>query len=80
MAARALIVIACIWIAGVAYGAGVTWPVFPLDMPAGDPEVQAAYDSAVWAHVIRHMLVALAPAAALIGLGWGLSRRQRAGQ
>ncbi|MCL4768392.1 MAG: hypothetical protein KJZ80_19415 [Hyphomicrobiaceae bacterium] len=72
-----LFVVACVWIAGVAYAAGVSWPVFPLDMPAGDPQVRAAYDSAVWAHVVRYGLIALVPAAALIGIGWSVSRRKR---
>lgn len=77
MAARALIVIACVWIAAVAYVAGATWPVFPLDMPAGDPEVRAAYDTAIFSHVVRYALIALVPAAVPIGLAWSLSRRRK---
>lgn len=77
MTARSLIVIACLWIVAVAYVAGTTWPVFPLDMPAGDPQVRAVYDSAIWSHTIRYALVALVPAAALIGIAWRMSRRRR---
>lgn len=73
-----VIVVACIWIAGVAYAAGLSWPAFPLDMPAGDPQVRAAYDSALRDHVVRYGLIALVPAAALVGIGWMLSRRNRA--
>lgn len=75
--ARSLVVIACIWIAGVAYVAGTTWPVFPLDMPASDPQVRAAYDNAVWAHIVRYALIALVPAAVLIGFGWAISKRRK---
>lgn len=77
MSGRTLTVIACVWIAGVAYVAGTTWPVFPLDMPAGDPQVRAAYESAMWAHVIRYALVALIPAAAIFGVAWTISRRKK---
>lgn len=75
--ARALIIIACLWMAGVAYAAGTSWPVFPLDMPAGDPAVRAAYDNAVWSHVVRYAVIALVPAAVLIGIGLSMSRRKR---
>jgi len=77
MTARALTVIACLWLAGVAYVAGWTWPVFPLDMPANDPAVRAAYDGAIRNHVILYALVGLVPAAILIGFGWSLSKRKR---
>lgn len=77
MTGRSLIVIACLWIVGVAYVAGTSWPVFPLDMPAGDPAVRAAYDSAIRSHVIRYALVALVPAAALIGIAWRISGRRK---
>ncbi len=75
--ARIFLVFGCLWIAGVAYVAGTTWPVFPLDMPAGDPQVRAAYDRAIWNHLITYGLLALVPGAILIGLGWNLSRRRR---
>jgi hypothetical protein len=75
--ARTFLVIACLWIAGVAYVAGITWPVFPLDMPANDPQVRAAYDRAIWSHLVSYALVAVVPAAILIGLGWSLSKRRR---
>ncbi len=80
MAARILIILGCIWIVGIAYLAGITWPVFPLDMPAQDPQVRAAYDSAISAHLIRYALIALVPGVALLGIAWALSRRsQRTG-
>ena len=77
MAARILVTLACIWIAGIAYLAGLSWPVFPLDMPAQDAQVRAAYDSAVQGHLLRYALVALVPAGVLIGAGWVISRRNR---
>ena len=58
MTARSLIVLACLWIAGVSYVAGINWPVFPLDLPAADPEVRAVYDRAIWAHVVQYSLIA----------------------
>lgn len=76
MAARALIIAACVWIVGVAYFAATTWPVFPLDIPAGDPQVRAAYDNAIFSHVVRYALIALVPAAVLIALGWSTPRRR----
>lgn len=77
MTARILIMVGCLWVAGIAYIAGMTWPVFPLDMPAGDPQVRAVYDGAILAHVIRYALTALIPAAALIGFAWLRSRRRK---
>jgi hypothetical protein len=77
MAARILVIVACVWIAGIAYMAGLSWPVFPLDMPAQDPQVRAAYDSAVQSHLLRYGLVAIVPAVVLIGAGWVISRRKR---
>jgi len=73
-----LIIIACLWLAGVAYIAGWTWPVFPLDMPANDPSVRSVYDAAVRNHVILYALMAVVPAAILIGVGLSLSKRNRA--
>lgn len=77
MLSRILLVVACIWLAGVAYIAGLSWPVFPLDMPAGDPQVRAAYDSALWSHIIRYGLIALVPAAVLVWLDLRLAKRRR---
>ncbi|HEX5599461.1 MAG TPA: hypothetical protein VFX46_02375 [Hyphomicrobiaceae bacterium] len=77
MTARSLIVLACLWIAGVSYVAGINWPVFPLDLPAADPEVRAVYDRAIWAHVVQYSLIALIPAAALLGVSRAVSRRRK---
>lgn len=77
MLARTLVIVACLWVAGVAYVAGLDWPVFPLDMPSGDPAVRAAYDSAVWSHVLRYGAIALIPAAVLVAVAWSASRRKR---
>lgn len=76
MAAQSLIVLACLWIAGVAYVAGINWPVFPLDLPASDPDVRAVYERAVWAHAAQYSLIALVPAAVLFGISRAVSRRR----
>ena len=77
MAARILVIVACVWIAGIAYLAGLNWPVFPLDMPAQDPQVRAAYDGVIRNHLIGYALLALIPAAVLIGAGWVIARRRQ---
>lgn len=77
MAAHILVILGCLWIAAIAYIAGLTWPVFPLDMPAQDPQVRTAFDSAVQGHVLRNAVIALIPGAGLIGAGWLISRRKR---
>lgn len=76
MLSRILVIVACLWLAGVAYVAGQTWPVFPLDMPANDPQVRTAYDSAVWSHLARYASIALIPAAVLLGFSMMLARRK----
>lgn len=77
MLSRILVVVACVWIAGVAYIAGQTWPVIPLDMPAGDPQIKASYDSALWRHIASYALLAIIPAAVLLGVSLILQRRRR---
>ena len=51
MTARSLIVLACLWIAGVSYVAGSTGPC-SRSICSSRPEVRAVYDRAIWAHVV----------------------------
>lgn len=56
-----ILLLSLLWAAGVAYVAATSWPTLPLDLPARDPQVQAALARAVQNHVIRHAAVALLP-------------------
>lgn len=56
-----LLLLSLLWAAGVAYVATTSWPTLPLDLPASDPQVQAALSRAVQNHVIRHAAAALLP-------------------
>jgi hypothetical protein len=47
-----------------------SWPAFPLDLPWQDPQIRAAYNRAVIAHVGRYVLFGLAPPLLVLGLGW----------
>lgn len=60
------LLISLLWIAGVAYLALGSWPTLPLDLPARDPQVQAALARAVRNHLIQHVAVALIPLIALL--------------
>ena len=55
------LLLSLLWAAGVAYVALGSWPTLPLDLPARDPQVQAALSRAVQNHVIRHTAAALLP-------------------
>ncbi len=60
-------VVSLIWAAVIAYLARQSWPVLPLDVPANDPQVRAALQSAVTAHLLRYGgLAVIPPALALI--------------
>ncbi len=63
--------------AAVAFLCVRAWPGLPLDLPAGDPQVQAAYARAVTDHVVRYGLLAVVPPLLLLGLGWALGRPRR---
>ena len=69
-----LLLASLVWIAAIAYIGLRAWPVMSLDMAAGDPQVRAAYDAAVMAHVLRYALLAVAPPLALLLLARLLSR------
>lgn len=74
--ARLLTLLLClIWIAGVGYTALQSWPTLPLDVPARDPQVQAALARAVNAHIVRHAIIALGPALVLVAAALILRRR-----
>ena len=70
-----LLLLAVLWAAGVAYVALGSWPTLPLDLPARDPQVQAALSRAIQNHVIRHAVVALLPM--LIVVAAAVWRRMR---
>lgn len=63
------------WVGAVAMSAIANWPHLPLDMPAKDTAVAAAYQKAVSAHVMRAAIAALAPVV-VIALGVLLLRRR----
>lgn len=66
-----------LWAVGVAYAALQSWPTLPLDLPARDPQVQAALAQAVQNHVIRHSIAASLPLLMfVIALGWQSIRRR----
>jgi hypothetical protein len=58
----------------VVYDCLQSWPVFPLDLPRTDPQIRAAYNQAVNAHVGRYVLLGLAPPLLMLGLAWIASR------
>ena len=60
------LLLSVLWIAGVTYAALQFWPHLSMDMPARDPQVQAALARAVNAHILRHALIALIPAGLLL--------------
>lgn len=69
---------AVLWAAFVIYDASAAWPRLPLDLPAKDPSVRAAYDEAVARHVRRTALTAGTPlllAGLLIALNRGRRRK-----
>ena len=70
------LLLSLLWAAGVAYVALGSWPTMPLDMPARDPQVQAALARAVQNHVIKHAAFALIPLLlVLTAVIWGRMRR-----
>lgn len=52
-----------VWVAAIAYLARQGWPHLPLDVPASDPQVGAALQKAVTAHLLRYGGLALIPPA-----------------
>ncbi len=68
------LLISCLWIGAVSWFAQQGWPRMSLDLPARDPQVQAALARAVQAHLLKHGALALAPPL-LIGIV--LWRRRR---
>jgi hypothetical protein len=66
---RILLFVASLWLVAVAYVAYSTWPHIPLDLPASDPQVQAAFARAVRAHLGWHAVAACVPPV-LFGLVW----------
>lgn len=52
-----------VWIAVIVYLARQGWPHMPLDVPASDPQVRAALQKAVTAHLLRYGGLALIPPA-----------------
>lgn len=69
------LLLSLLWAAGVAYVALDSWPTLPLDLPARDPQVQAALARAVQKHVITHAAIVLVPI--LIVLATAFLRRLR---
>jgi hypothetical protein len=74
---RLWLFVAVIWAGVVAYACLRSWPTFPLDLPRNDPQVQAAFNRAIAAHVGRYTLLALAPTLLVLGLGWLAARLWR---
>ena len=73
-----MILLSVLWIGAVTYAALTSWPTLPLDLPARDPQVQAALARAMRAHVVRHALTALVPAVLVCGLAvWRKWRQKR---
>jgi hypothetical protein len=71
------LLLSMLWAAGVAYAALQSWPTLPLDLPARDPQVQAALARAVQNHVIRHTIAASLPLLMfIVALGWQSLRRR----
>ena len=68
------LLISAIWIGAVAIAAANAWPTVPLDIPARDPEVQAALARAVRAHVLKFGAIGLVPVVLACGILW---RRRR---
>jgi hypothetical protein len=67
---RLWLVAAVLWAGAMVYACLQSWPVFPLDLPRTDPQVQAAYNRAVAAHVAHYTLLALVPPLLVLGFGW----------
>jgi bacteriorhodopsin len=70
-------VLAVLWAGAMAYVGLQRWPTLPLDLPRNDPQIQAAYNRAVTAHVGRYIVLSLAPPMLVLGLGWLVARSAR---
>ena len=70
------LVLALLWCGALAYVAGQSWPRIPLDMSARDDATRAAFERAVQAHVLQHVLIAFGGAVVLIGSAWIVARRR----
>jgi hypothetical protein len=63
------LMLAAIWMGGVAYASLRSWPQVPLDLSRNDPQLKAAYSAAVNRYIGRMAVLALAPPVLLMGFG-----------
>jgi hypothetical protein len=68
---------ALVWVAVVSQASLRTWPQIPLDLSREDPQLKAAYSAAVFRHVARSALTALAPPLLVLVCGFAVYRFAR---
>jgi hypothetical protein len=69
--------VAVCWLAFIAVQTYLRWPTLPLDMNVRNPQVGAAYDIAVYAHVVRAAELGAAGLAVAVAVWWLVKRLNR---